>query len=153
MPFDLDAFEAAQFAPRTDSVSVPALAEFFPDGEDPIFEVRGLNSNELNKADSAAKTQRTLGSVAEAVAQGGRKQVAEIRKAMGLGDATPAEVAKRQEMLVAGCISPPISLPIAAKIAENFPIEFLLVTNKISELTGQGASLVKPEAASQPMAS
>jgi hypothetical protein len=37
------------------------------------------------------------------------------------------------------------------KIAENFPIEFLTITNKITELTGQGADLGKPQAASQPI--
>jgi hypothetical protein len=54
-------------------------------------------------------------------------------------------------MLVMGSVSPKIELPAAVKLAECFPIEFLSLTNEISELTGKGAELVKPQAASQPM--
>ena len=43
-----------------------------------------------------------------------------------------------------------LPLLAAVKLAENFPIEFLSLTNEISELTGQGSELVKPPAASQP---
>jgi len=72
-----------------------------------------------------------------------------IRQALGLSGETPGEVAKRLEMLVSGSVAPKIELSAAVKLAEAFPIEFLLLTNKISELTGQGADIVKPDAASQ----
>ena len=76
-------------------------------------------------------------------------KAAAIRKALGLGKDTPGEIAKRLEMVVAGCISPVLTLPQAVKLAERFPIEFLTLTNEITELTGNGADLVKPRAASQ----
>ena len=53
-------------------------------------------------------------------------------------------------MLVMGCVSPVLELPAAVKLAEAFPIEFLSITNTISELTGQGYALGEPRAASQP---
>jgi hypothetical protein len=73
-----------------------------------------------------------------------------VRKALGLTADTPGEIAKRLEMLTLGSVAPAISLPVAVKLAEAFPIEFLTLTNEISELTGKGAEMVKPPAASQP---
>jgi hypothetical protein len=69
---------------------------------------------------------------------------------LGLIKDTPGEIAKRLEMLVMGSVAPAVSLPVAVKLAEAFPIEFLQLTNEISDLTGRGADLVKPQAASQP---
>jgi len=153
MPFDADKFEQAEFRARTESVSVPALSDFFGEGEDPAFLVRGLNSNELGAADEAAKSIRTtIEKLAEAIADDA--SVHKIREAIGQGrKATPAEVAKRLEMLVAGCVEPSLKMATAARIAENFPIEFQLLTNTIARLTGLGSELVKQDAASLPIAS
>jgi hypothetical protein len=78
-----------------------------------------------------------------------QEQTKAIREALGLTGDTPGEIAKRLELLVAGSVSPKIDLSAAVKLAEAFPIEFMVLTNKISELTGKGADLVKPGAASQ----
>ena len=150
MPFDVAAFERAEFRPRTERVPVPALAPFFADGERAEWEVRGLTASELSRAQDAAKRQRDMGAVADALAAHGDK-AREIRKALGLSAETPGEIAKRLEMLTAGSVTPAIELHQAVKLAEKFPIEFLALTNAIMELTGQGFDLVKPVAASQPM--
>jgi hypothetical protein len=144
--FNTDTFERAQFKPRQESVSVPALADFF-DSDPYEWIVRGLSANELNRALEAGQIQKDIGRVVEAIGQSGQ-QVEAIRKAIGLSNkTTPAEVAKRMEMLTAGSVEPKIELPIAAKLAENFPIEFMQLTNTISRLTGSGSEMVKPEAA------
>ena len=149
MTFSVDKFERAKFAPRTQGVDVEALASFFDEGEKPVWTVRGLSSSELHRALEASKRQQSIETIVKAIAQGG-DQAQSIRKAIGLTSDTPGEIAKRLEMLVMGSVSPKIELPIAVKLAESFPIEFLALTNAISELTGKGADLVKPEAASQP---
>jgi hypothetical protein len=147
MPFNTEAFERAQFEPRKESVSVPALADFF-DSAPYEWVVRGLTGNELNRALEAGQIHRDLGKVVDAIGQSGA-QVEEIRRAIGLSSkTTPGEVAKRIEMLTAGSVEPAITMPVAAKMAETFPIEFMQITNVISKLTGQGGQLVKPEAAS-----
>ena len=71
-----------------------------------------------------------------------------VRRALGLTKDTPGEIAKRLEMLVLGAVSPVLTLPQAVKLAEAFPVEFLVLTNEITALTGKGADLVKPAAAS-----
>lgn len=146
--FDASKFEKAKFAPRTKKVAVPALAEFFGD-DPPEWEVRGLNSTELHRAMEASRRQDSIESIVKAVAASG-DQAEAVRKALGLTKDTPGEMAKRLEMLVAGSVAPAITLPLAVKLAEAFPIEFLTLTNAITELTGKGYDLVKPGAASQP---
>jgi len=148
MGFDLDRFERAKFVPRTREVAVDALAPFFGEGEPAVFVVRSLNSNELNRALEAEKRGVNVDAIIKALASGG-SQVDAVRKALGLGADTPGEIRKRLEMLVLGSVTPAIESHVAAKIAENFAIEFRLLTNAILELTGQGYDLGKPAAASQ----
>jgi len=149
MGFDAAKFERAKFEPRRSRVAVPALAAFFEDGEEVVFDVRGLSSNELHRALEAGKRQGSIESIVKALAASG-DQAQALRKAIGLTNDTPGEIAKRLEMLVMGCVSPVLELPAAVKLAEAFPIEFLSITNTISELTGQGYALGEPRAASQP---
>ena len=148
MPFSADKFDRAEFVARVARVPVPALAPFFDDGEEPVFEVRGLSANELHRAIDAAKRQHSIESVVKALAASG-DQAQAVRKALGLTADTPGEIAKRLEMLVSGSVVPKLDLPAAVRLAEHYPIEFLALTNEITELTGKGFDLVKPPAASQ----
>lgn len=149
MPFDAEKFQRAKFEPRRAEIKVEALAAFFDEGEAPVWRVRGLSANELHRALEAGKRQGSIESVVKALAASG-DQAAAVRKALGLAGDTPGEIAKRLEMLVMGSTAPTIELPAAVKLAECFPIEFLTLTNEISELTGRGFDMVKPAAASAP---
>lgn len=148
MPFQADRFAAAKFQPRTSRVKLEALAAWFDEGEEPEFEVRGLSASELHQAIEAGKRQMSVEAIVQAIANGG-DQAQAIRRALGLSGDTPGEIAKRLELLVIGCVSPKLDLPVAVKLAETFPIEFLMLTNEISELTGKGSDVVKPPAASE----
>lgn len=145
--FDLNRFERAKFESKKARVAVEALAPFFDEGEAPEWEVRGLTASELHMALEAEKRQGSIDAIVKAIATKA-DQAQAIRQALGIAGDTPGEIAKRLEILVAGSVSPKIELSAAVKLAEAFPIEFLMLTNKISELTGQGADLVKPIAAS-----
>lgn len=149
MAFNADKFERAKFEARRAKVPVPAMSDFFDEGETPEWEVRGLSAVELHKAMEAGKRQGSIEAIVKAIAAN-QDQAGAVRKALGLTKDTPGEIAKRLEMLVMGSVAPAVSLPVAVKLAEAFPIEFLQLTNEISDLTGRGADLVKPQAASQP---
>ena len=149
MAFNAEKFERSKFEARRAKVPVPALSDFFDEGETPEWEVRGLSAVELHKAMEAGKRQGSIEAIVKAIAANQDQAVA-VRKALGLTKDTPGEIAKRLEMLVMGSVAPAVSLPVAVKLAEAFPIEFLQLTNEISDLTGRGADLVKPQAASQP---
>jgi hypothetical protein len=147
MAFDMQRFEAARFEPRTRTLTVEALASFFDEGEAPEWKVRGLTSNELHRALEAGKRQSSVEAIVKAIVSSA-DQANAIRSALGLTTDTPGEIAKRLEMMCAGSLVPRIELPAAVKLAEAFPIEFLQITNTITELTGQGADMGKPAAAS-----
>ncbi len=149
MAFNAEKFERSKFEARRAKVPVPALSDFFDEGETPEWEVRGLSAVELHKAMEAGKRQGSIEAIVKAIAAN-QDQAGAVRKALGLTKDTPGEIAKRLEMLVMGSVAPAVSLPVAVKLAEAFPIEFLQLTNEISDLTGRGAEMVKPQAASQP---
>ena len=149
MAFNAEKFERSKFEARRAKVPVPALSDFFDEGETPEWEVRGLSAVELHKAMEAGKRQGSIEAIVKAIAANQDQAVA-VRKALGLTKDTPGEIAKRLEMLVMGSVAPAVSLPVAVKLAEAFPIEFLTLTNEITDLTGKGAEMVKPQAASQP---
>ena len=148
MTFNADKFERAKFEARRAKVPVPALADFFDEG-DSVWEVRGLSAVELHKAIEASKRQGSIEAIVKAIAAN-QDQAGAIRSALGLTKDTPGEIAKRLEMLCMGSVAPTIELPTAVKLAEAFPIEFLTLTNEITDLTGKGAEMVKPPAASHP---
>ena len=145
MAFNADRFEATEFVARTKRVAVPALADFFDDDEYQ-WEVRGLDSNELHRAITAGQTNKSIEKILEALTQNG-DEVSALRKAIGLAKGTPGEIAKRLEMLTAGSVDPVITLSQGVKLAESFPIEFMMLTNEITQLTGMGFEHAKPQAA------
>lgn len=148
MAFDLDKFESAEWVPRTKCIAVPALSDFFEEGEEPEFEVRGLDSNELHKATSAAESRKLQNRLLKAAAEGSNSPEV-ILKEITANEETPGEIAKRMEMLVAGSVVPEISLGMAVKLAKAFPIQFIHITNEIVDLTNMGFDYAKPEAVLQ----
>lgn len=149
MGFDAERFERAKLEPRRKRIEVASLAAFFDEGEPAEWEVRGLTATELHAAMEASRRQGSFENIVKAMTTSA-DQVSAIRKALGLSKDTPGEIAKRLEMLVMGSVAPVITLPVAVKLAETFPVDFLQLTNEITELTGMGSELGKPEAASKP---
>ena len=149
MPFAKEKFKRAQYEPRTEKVAIPELAEFFGPDEAPEFVVRGLNASELHIALEASTRTKPVDAMIKAIATQG-DQVEAIRRVLGTSTETPGEIAKRLSMLVSGSVSPEIDEAVAAKLAENFPAEFYDLTNRITNLTGLGATRVKPQPSSQP---
>ena len=68
-----------------------------------------------------------------------------MRKSLGISADVPEEIARRLEMLTIGSVEPKLTLDIAVKLSETFPIEFYQLTTKISELTGKGHVPGKPK--------
>lgn len=143
-----DKFQEAKFEPRTETVEVPSLAEFFAGGVKPAFTVRGLTAAELHRANDAGTRQNAVDTIVKAIASQ-KAQVDDIRKALGMTADTPGEIAKRMEMFVQGCVTPKVTHADVAKIATVCPVEFYEITNKIVVLTGQGSSRVKLQPSSQ----
>jgi len=146
MEFDTKAFMRQEFEQRVESVPVPALAQWFTGDGDGVceFVVRGMTASELAKANDAASKQKNLDSVIQAI--GNTKQtIKELQAVLGMSEETPAEIAKRLEQLVCCSVNPKFDYPLAVKLAQTFPVEFYILTNKIVVLTGMGMDVKKPQ--------
>lgn len=141
-------FLDAALSPRELDVTVPELVgTLFDAGESAVWTVRGLTAAELGRAKQASEEGLdTVKALVQAMAGDGDK-AAQIRKAFGLSDDdVPPDVSYRIEVLAAGSVSPVLGVEnrdVAVKLAEAFPTTFYDLTNKILNLTGQGAVLGK----------
>ena len=143
--FDQNGFMTAEFQPRTEAVPVPALKDFFEDGENAEIVVRGMTAVEIAKSNEAEKRNTFMTSMAKAMVAPGdndKARVDQIRAAIGLTDDVPGELAKRIEMLTMCSVEPALEQNVVVKFAEKYPVEFYSLTNKITELTGKGAVVV-----------
>ncbi|MCU7836533.1 MAG: hypothetical protein KZQ83_14950 [gamma proteobacterium symbiont of Taylorina sp.] len=146
MGFNSNKFMKQGFEHRTDSVSVPSLAEWFDKDSTPEFLVRNLTGTEMSNAQEAAAKNKNVAAIAEALVSSSHPdKVAALKDFVGTGDKVPNELAKRMEMMVSGTVEPEVDMSMTIKIAENFPVEFMQITNKITMLTGLGASTSKPK--------
>jgi len=145
MGFNKNAFTKQKFEHRTDTVSVPALSDWF-DG-DPDWVVRNLSGNEMSMCQESSEKNKNISAITEALVTSNQKEkVDALRAIIGNTDDVTNDMAKRLEMIVYGSVEPEIDTSIAIKLAENFPVEFMQITNKITIMTGMGASKVKPKA-------
>lgn len=145
MAFDERAFLKAKAEPRTARVAVAALAGFFGADEEAAFTVRGLSGAELARVNEAVAKNKNLAAIVQALA-GQTSDPEKLKELMGLSNSKqPDEIVKRMEMLTLGAVDPPVSMPVAIKIAEVAPAEFFLLTNEVTRLTGEGAELGKPK--------
>ena len=139
MKFDAKKFLKTKFTQRTHPVPVPDLRQFFPEGEEAVWIVRGLTGQELGRADAAADNQKSITALVSGLTSDSSKEKAQaIKDLLGIGGNTPAAIVKRIEQLIIGSVDPECTRDLAVKLCETYPVEFLTITNKIVELTGQG---------------
>ncbi len=148
MAFNSQKFMAAQFEPRTARVDVLGLADWFDDGEPPVWVVRGQTANEMARVIDAGSKHKNIDLIIKAIAAN-EGQVNELKKAIGIEKDTPNEIIKRLEQLVQCSIEPVITLDVAVKLGESRPVEFYQLTNEILRLTGLGMDIKKPKASGE----
>lgn len=150
MGFDIKSFNKASFEARTEQVPVPDLKEWFAEDDEAVFVVRGLTGEELARCNEAAQKNQNISAMLEAVtAQGHSEKVEGMRELLGVSASVPQDLAKRLEQFAIGTVEPDLDHETAVKFAENYPVEFYQLTNKIMELTGQGRQPVKKKNSSE----
>lgn len=139
MAFNEKKFMNTNFTPRTKDVKVPDMKDFFDKDSEPVFHVRGLTGQELARVHEAVDKHRDIAGLVSGLLSGqSQEKIDSIRSALGVTDDVPSEIARRLEMVSIACVDPKISLEIAVKFCEVYPIEFYSVSGTISELTGKG---------------
>jgi hypothetical protein len=144
-----DKFRSTQFQRPRATVPVPALAEWlFEDGEKPDFLVRGLTTNEVFTAREAISKTSPLKILAEAAQSRETSALADAFKLImgGSRDAVSQLTAFRIELMVVGVIDTEggsiLDYEDVIKMAEHFPSEFLITSEKINELSAQPSLVV-----------
>jgi hypothetical protein len=144
MPFDAQGYMSAQLQPRTAVVLVPELQAFFGDGEKAEWTVRGLNSNQLARANEASEKRKKAASVLDALEGGSKSEtVKALRQELGFDDGVHPDTSRRISMLCDGSVEPPCPRELAVRLAADYPVTFFSLTNSIMELSGQGAEAAK----------
>jgi len=143
--FNSSEFASAKFERRTEVVAVDGLKDFFADGAKPEFEVQGLTHAEIAKCSEGAQGDSNLRPLLEAAA-GHKPSIKEaVTQILGGVVDVPLDTKKRILQLTTGSVEPKIDEGMAVKLAETFPVEFTILTNKILELTGLGQVAVKKQ--------
>lgn len=142
MSFDLERFRTLTLTPRQAQVAVPELAPLFGDAA-PVWTVRGLTGEELARANDATARVKLYAATVEALASAARSEQAEaLKNLMGVNE-VPEDLAKRFDHLTFGSVEPAIAREDAVRLFASHPVVAYQLTNKILELTGQGADLGK----------
>lgn len=146
---DIQKFVNAQLSHREQSIDVPELAEFFAEGEKPVWVVRGLTGAELGRCNQAADNRQEITRALIAAMAGDGDKATALRNALGVSeDEVPQDVSRRIELLTAGSVSPLLgqdNRDVVVKLAETFPVTFYSLSSAVLSLTGQGAELGKPK--------
>lgn len=139
MGFDLDRFRGADLHPRTIEVKVPELKDWFPEGEEPIFHVRGMTGEEFYNVRQAVQKRTDLQGIAQRLMSGDGGAIAEaVEEFYG---AVPEEFARRVEILIFGCVDPKLDRQSAMKFYKNFPVQAHSVADAILRASGEGSVL------------
>ena len=138
MPFDTERFasEIGLYEARTEDVPVNGLRAWFAEGEALVWRVRGLTTNEITRANEAVSKNRDMTKIMAKLA--GPEKADAVQELLGLDGKAPDEAVRRLNYLVLGSIEPTVDHPLAVRLADAFPVEFTVLTNKIIELTGLG---------------
>lgn len=139
MGFDLKAFQAAQYKAREEEIELSGLAAYFPEGERPVFKVRGLTSEELARADEAANRDQLAGELMSKLVGDNKQKAQAMLAAAGIGsDDVPGALRKSLEHVCTGLVEPRLELSDVVKLADSHPVEFRQLSTKVLGLTGLG---------------
>ena len=142
MAIDYDAIDAAIVTFPTKKIPVPELAAYFPEGEDPKWEIKSLTGEELAIANEAHDTFQRKTQVIKALA--GKSRTA-MEKGLELFlnnsmDDVPEDLARRHKILEFGTV-PRCPENICVKLFHSKATLAWHLTNEILAMTGEGARL------------
>lgn len=137
--FNSNAFNQTEFKPRTAGIPVPQLADWF-DGE-PIWTVQSMTAEQNAIVNDAVLRSNAMGTLITAAINSATKDKTDlVKNLLGLGDNMPEDIVRRVEMLVQASVTP-CDRETAVNLSIRFPTIFYALTNKIIELSGEGAEM------------
>ncbi len=108
--FNINKYSKGEFHPREEEVLVPRLNSFFPEGERPIFIVRGMTADEVARSNKAVANSKTINSLITAVSsQNSKEKTKAFKDMVGFGDDIAEDTCRKIEVIMIGLVNP--SLP------------------------------------------
>jgi hypothetical protein len=146
MAFDLGLFRSVSLSPREAEMPFPGLEVFFPEGEKPVWKVRGLTGEEVARAlESASRHKYMILAIQALMSQSApdSDKLSAMKTLAGYGDEVPESLAKKLDYLVFGSVSPAMDRGDAVRLFAALPNVAYQLTAKIEELTAIGPDLGK----------
>ncbi|MFK5951765.1 MAG: hypothetical protein QM498_01830 [Desulfobacterium sp.] len=141
MPFDQDAFDAAQVNFKTQKVPVPLLKKFFDDDETPEFEIKSLTGVELAIVEESPGRIKILIAALESFAENTVKGFKDGFEELLNGDIETPETYLRWITLVRLGTVPQLPEHIVVKMAFSNGGVLKRLAYKISVMSAIGADL------------
>jgi predicted flavoprotein YhiN len=141
MSFDLNKFQDAKFTHRSEKIKVEELSAFF-DGE-AIITVRGLSGPEVALCNDAVQSNKNLKSIVTRLLDPlSSEKAGALIEALAL-DPTKStdDFVRRLSLAFHGIVEPKLPYESIVRLAEFYSATFYEISNKILQLTGQGAEL------------
>ncbi|MBI9092798.1 MAG: hypothetical protein JEZ12_26580 [Desulfobacterium sp.] len=141
MGFDLKKYKKTKFEHATADVPLPPVfADFFGEGEAPVWKVRGLTGQEIGRVQVAAAKNLNLSAMADAMASGkGKEKVKAFKEMLGVDEEkTPQALAEAFEKIVIGSVEPKVDLENVILLCTRSPTAFYNIHARIKELTDGG---------------
>ena len=136
--FDFKAFEKTDFIERTAIVKVSD-----ENGQQFGITIRNLTANEIAKSLEAMDAVKVSAKIANALSDAEEIAIA-VKNILAIDESTRPDLARRLSIFVSGVVSEhKISAATAAKFAKFKAGAFYIITQKIMELTEQGADTKK----------
>ena len=137
MTFDIERFRKAKLTHRQVEVKLPELKDWFGEGVEPIFHVRGLSGEEFYNVREAEQKRAAFKEIADRMLSGDGAAFADaIEEFFG---AVPAEYVRRVEVLIQGTVDPKLDRPNATKFITHYPVSAHTVCEEILRQTGLGS--------------
>jgi len=138
MPFDTNKLDTCKIKDVTADVSVPGLAGFFDEGEDPVITVRGLNAIEIAQVQEDVNTAQGIQDVIKKLASGQADEISgAVKEVLGQSSDNPKRYLEVLGYIMLGSEKPQFTKQQAARIAKISPNDFYRIGNKVMELSGE----------------
>jgi len=143
MSFDFNAFDSAPVNFPTRKISVPQLKAFFPDDEEPEWEIKSLTGMEIAISNQASINSERMKAAIQTISDGG--SVMDMKEGFQElfgkdADFTPEEYLRWLKIVEFGSV-PRCPEHICVKLAHTKGSLFRLLAHEISVMSGIGADL------------
>jgi len=142
MAIDYEAIDSANITFPTKKIPVPMLKAFFPEGEEPVWEIKSLTGMELAMVEESAERVKVLKGAMEAFAKGTVKGFKDGYDELlnQNAEATPESYMRWISLVRYGSV-PPCPEHIAVKLAHSSGGMLRRLAHEIAIMSAMGANL------------